>query len=71
MLKDKRFRYFFAKKFTNLYEARNLALKKANGKFITFIDVDDEWYPNKIEKQLQIFKTNSKIDVVFSNLEKK
>ena len=70
LLKDKRFRYFSAKKFTNLYEARNLALKKTTGKFITFIDVDDEWYPNKIEKQLQIFKKNSQIDVVFSNLEK-
>ena len=31
--KDKRFNYFLAKEHTVLYEARNLAIKKANGDF--------------------------------------
>jgi glycosyltransferase involved in cell wall biosynthesis len=31
---------------------KNLGLKKARGKFICFLDQDDEWLPNKIEAQL-------------------
>jgi len=33
-------------------KGRNLALKHAKGEYITFIDHDDEWLPNKIEFQL-------------------
>jgi glycosyltransferase involved in cell wall biosynthesis len=47
--KDKRIKYFKAKKHTLLYEARNLALKKANGKFITFLDVDDFWHKDNLK----------------------
>ena len=39
--KDRRIKYFYAKKFTNLHMARNLAIKKACGEFISFLDVDD------------------------------
>lgn len=34
-------------------KGRNLALKHAKGEYITFIDHDDEWLPNKIECQLE------------------
>ena len=50
--KDKRFKYYYANKFTNLYTARNLAIKKAKGKIFTFLDVDDLWMPNKLLKQV-------------------
>ena len=50
--KDKRFKYYYAKKFTNLYTARNLAIKKAKGKILTFLDVDDLWMPNKLLNKL-------------------
>ena len=39
--KDPRFKYFYAKKFSDLHRARNFAIKKAKGKFITFLDTDD------------------------------
>ena len=42
-LKDKRIKYFKSKKFTNLYEARNLAISKCKGEFICFLDTDDWW----------------------------
>ena len=39
--KDKRIKYFKSKKFTSLYEARNLAISKAKGDYLSFLDTDD------------------------------
>ena len=66
-VKNKKFKYFKAKKFTNLYAARNLALKEAKGEIIMFVDVDDEWLEDKIDQQIKIFKKNKKINIVSSN----
>jgi glycosyltransferase involved in cell wall biosynthesis len=66
--KDKRIKYFKAKKLTTLYYARNLAIKKAKGKFITFLDVDDWWCKNKLETQIYFFKKNPNTDVLYSNI---
>ena len=67
--KDKRIKYFYAKKYTTLYEARNLAIKKSKGKFIAFLDVDDVWLKNKLELQISCFK-EKKIGLVYSNFYK-
>ena len=53
---DSRIKYYHSDTFTPLYEARNLALKKATGDFISFLDTDDWWVPNKIEKQMPAIK---------------
>ena len=65
--KDKRFKYFSAKNFTNLYTARNLAIKKSQGKIITFIDVDDIWLTQKLKKQADFFANNEQAEIVYSN----
>ena len=65
--KDKRFKYYYANKFTNLYTARNLAIKKAKGKIFTFLDVDDLWMPNKLLKQVNYFNKNKKAQILYSN----
>ena len=54
-IKDKRIKYFESKKFRKLYESRNLAIQKAKGKFITFLDVDDWWTKDKLKKQVSLF----------------
>ena len=36
--------------------ARNLAVEKANGEWIAFIDSDDIWFIDKLEKQLELCK---------------
>ncbi len=52
---DPRLKYYFAQKHTWLYEARNDAFEKSRGEFIAFLDVDDWWLPNKLEKQVSLF----------------
>ena len=63
--KDSRLKYFYAKKHTSLYEARNLAIKKSTGKFIAFLDTDDLWLKNKLYSQIK--KIKKKTAVVYSN----
>lgn len=36
--------------------ARNEAIKRAKGRYIAFCDSDDQWMPNKLEKQIQFMK---------------
>ena len=65
--KDKRFKYFYANEHTLLYKARNLAIEKSKGDFISFLDVDDLWIKNKLELQIPYFN-NLDVGVVFSNV---
>ena len=65
--KNKKFKYFCAKKHTSLYEARNLAITKCKGDFISFLDSDDTWEKNKLKRQIKFFK-NKKVGVVYGNL---
>jgi glycosyltransferase involved in cell wall biosynthesis len=63
---DNRIKYYHAEKFTSLYEARNLAIKKASGEFISFLDTDDWWSSTRIEKQVEFFLKNKNLDVVYT-----
>src|SRR4051812_42401163 len=45
----KKLRYIRGEKSMSLGEARNEALKHANGDLITFLDCDDLWSPDKLE----------------------
>lgn len=64
--KDKRLKYYYAKKHTSLYKARNLAIQKSKGKFIAFLDTDDIWVKDKLNLQIKKFR-NKKIGLVYAN----
>ncbi len=51
---DSRLKYHCAQETTPLGEARNLAMQKAVGKYITFLDCDDLYFPEKLEKQVKL-----------------
>jgi glycosyltransferase involved in cell wall biosynthesis len=61
---DDRIRYFRGTETIPLGAARNLALEQARGEFIAFLDCDDVWLPDKLEKQLPLF-SDAKVGIVF------
>ncbi|QHS02340.1 glycosyltransferase family 2 protein [Pediococcus acidilactici] len=49
---DDRFKYFYQKN-SGVSKARNIGIKKANGKYITFIDGDDFISPNHLQVMVE------------------
>lgn len=57
-LSDDRIQYLKNEKNSGAAFSRNTALRNAKGKWIAFLDSDDLWMPEKLEKQLSFMKTN-------------
>jgi glycosyltransferase involved in cell wall biosynthesis len=55
---DLRIKYYKSSKFTNLGEARKLAFEKCAGEYVAFLDTDDIWFKEKLEKQLKYFEND-------------
>ena len=48
--------------------ARNAAIKLAKGRYIAFLDDDDLWLPNKLEKQIACLESHPNIGLVYSDM---
>ena len=63
--RDSRVKYLFQQNGRQA-KARNLSIQHSQGTLIAFLDADDLWLPEKLERQLQaLVATNA--DVVYSN----
>ena len=63
--KEKRFKYFNIGVKKNLYNSRNEAIEVSNGELIAFLDCDDWWHKEKLEKQIKLFEDES-VAMVYS-----
>ena len=57
-LSDKRIRYLKNEKNSGAAVSRNRALREAEGKWIAFLDSDDLWMPEKLQKQVGFMEKN-------------
>lgn len=57
--KDSRIKYFYNSTNKGSALSRNLALQNAKGKWIAFLDSDDLWLPDKLEKQIEFMTKNN------------
>ena len=57
---DNKIKYFLADKTTPLYDARNKAIDKCSGRVIAFLDCDDIWIEDKLEKQVAMYQEGNK-----------
>jgi glycosyltransferase involved in cell wall biosynthesis len=46
-------------------KARNIGIIHSKGAFIAFLDADDEWYPQKLEKQVELIREKPKCGLVY------
>jgi glycosyltransferase involved in cell wall biosynthesis len=47
--------------------ARNLGIRQATGQYLAFLDSDDFWFPHHLERQVEIFRNNSQVGLVYAN----
>ncbi|MDP2923764.1 MAG: glycosyltransferase [Candidatus Omnitrophota bacterium] len=65
--KDNRVRYYYQKN-QGLASSRNRLCELSQGAYIAFLDHDDEWFPEKLELQLELFRGKPGIALVFTDM---
>jgi teichuronic acid biosynthesis glycosyltransferase TuaG len=55
-LKDSRIHYFREEEKAFVAKTRNDAMAKANGRYLAFLDSDDLWEPEKLQKQMELMR---------------
>ena len=64
---DKRIRFIEKAENHGAPTARNTAIKASQGRYIAFLDDDDEWLPQKLDKQVKVFeKVSTNTGVVYT-----
>ena len=57
-ISDPRIKYFRNERNSGAAISRNRAIREAKGKWIAFLDSDDLWMPEKLEKQIRYMEKN-------------
>lgn len=58
-------RYYYMEN-NGVAAARNFGISKAQGELIAFLDADDKWLPEKLEKQAVLFLKNDTLGMAFT-----
>lgn len=61
---DQRVKYFY-RQHKGRSAARNYGLTVAEGRYITFLDSDDVYLPNKLEIQVEVLESRPDVDLVY------
>ena len=67
--KDNRIKYI---KFRNngvVAASRNTGIKSSKGEYVSFLDSDDLWLPDKLEKQVKFFNEHPAVSLVYAQAE--
>ncbi|NOQ32202.1 MAG: glycosyltransferase [Helicobacteraceae bacterium] len=59
-------KYIYQKN-SGVSSSRNRGIKEASSEWIAFLDSDDEWHKNKIEKQLEYHSQNSELFISYTD----
>ena len=65
--RDPRLRYHYQANSGLPASARNAGIRLARGKYVAFLDSDDEWYPEKIRKTISILEATPGLGLVCHN----
>ncbi len=63
--KDKKIRVISHRKNKGRAAALNTGINKAKGKYISFLDADDIYFKNKLERQVKFLEKNKQIDMIY------
>jgi len=63
---DVKLRYFYNENKTKLGDARVSATKNAKGELLTFLDADDYWMPDKLERQVNEYLNDPEVGVLYT-----
>lgn len=48
-------------------KARNRAIRESSGEYVAFLDADDFWYPDKLDRQMTLFSKNRQYSLLHSD----
>lgn len=63
--KDSRIKYIYQENSGGAAKPKNVGIKSSQGDYIAILDSDDEWLPQKLEKQLDVFEKSDNPNLSF------
>jgi glycosyltransferase involved in cell wall biosynthesis len=59
---------YITKNNSGVSDTRNKGIEAAKGEYIAFLDADDVWMQNNLEKKIEVLKKDPSVDFVYSNM---